>query len=305
MYHYVRPSNAELPYFSHLHIEDFTKQLDYFEKRYGFLSKDDFLLSLKTGVPGDGVVLTFDDGFKDHYKYVLPYLRKRDLWGIFYVPTGIYHSGKLLDVHRIHMLLGKYGGYKILNSLKNIVSEDMLSHKHVEEFKIQTYNKQNNDDYTNIVKRILNYFISYKYRKVVIDKLMCIFLSDERDISNLFYMSSEEICQMQTSGMIIGSHTVNHLVMSKLKKEEQEKEIIDSFNFLDKITGGLTFKTFCYPYGGFHSFTKDTEDLLEKNDCLFSFNVEPKDIDSFHLKNRLQAMPRYDCSDFPHGLVRV
>lgn len=101
MYHYVRQNDPELPYFQHLHLEDFEKQLDFFSEQFGFLSKADFLQSLETGTPKDGVVLTFDDGFKDHYQYVLPCLRERGLWGIFYIPTGFYHSGKLLDVHRL------------------------------------------------------------------------------------------------------------------------------------------------------------------------------------------------------------
>lgn len=304
MYHYVRPTNPELPYLRHLHLEDFKKQLDYFAEQYGFCSMVDFLRSIKTGIPKTGVILTFDDGFSDHYQYVWPCLQERGLWGIFYIPTGPYHSAKLLDVHRIHMLLGKHGGHMICDALKDIVSEDMLSHAHVVEFRTLTYSRQKNDDYSNLVKRILNYYISYDYRQRVIDDLMSMFLPDERILTGQFYMSTEEIRQMQATGMIIGSHAVNHPVMSKLTTDNQEKEIKESFNFLEQITDGLTLRTFCYPYGGFYSFTEDTEKLLEDNGCLFSFNVESRDIDAFSLKNRLQALPRYDCNEFPYGSVR-
>lgn len=304
MYHYVRPSDAELPYLRYLHIEDFKKQLDYFAEQYGFLSKAEFLRSLETGVSKAGVVLTFDDGFRDHYQYVWPCLRERDLWGVFYIPTGVYHSGKMLDVHRIHMLLGKYEGQMIFDALKSIVSEHMLSHEHIEEFRTLTYSRQKNDEYTNLVKRTLNYFISYEYREAVIDELVRRFLPDERALTSRFYMSIEEVRRMQTAGMIIGSHTVSHPVMSKLTKEEQQKEITESFDFLERITGGLTLKTFCYPYGGFYSFTEDTEKLLKENGCVFSFNVESRDIDGLDLKNRVQALPRYDCNQFPYGSVR-
>lgn len=304
MYHYVRPSDPELPYFRHLHVEDFKKQLDYFAKHYGFLSKAEFLRSLETGVPKVGVILTFDDGFRDHYEYVWPCLRERGLWGIFYIPTGVYHNGEMLDVHRVHVLLGKYGGKVIFDALKSIVSERMLSHGHVKEFRTLTYQGQKNDDYTNIVKRTLNYFISYEYRKPILDELVREFLPDERVLTSRFYMSAEEIRQLAAAGMIIGSHTVSHPVMSKLSREEQEKEISESFKFLDLITGGLTVKTFCYPYGGFYSFNQDTEELLKDSGCLFSFNVESRDVDGFDLKNRAQALPRYDCNQFPHGTVR-
>src|SRR5512141_2911835 len=135
MYHYVRPSDPELPYFRHLDFEDFQKQLDYFDDHFGYVPYADFLQSLSAGEPTQGVVLTFDDGFKDHYQYVFPHLRERGLWGIFYVPTGVYGQGKLLDVHRIHMLLGKYGGKTIFEALQCFITSDMLSHNHVEEFR--------------------------------------------------------------------------------------------------------------------------------------------------------------------------
>ena len=75
----------------------------------------------------------------------------------------------------------------------------------------------------------------------------------------------------------------------------------ESFSVLSKITDKQKIKTFCYPYGGFHSFTKVTEDILEKNDVDFSFNVEPRDIPRHGCNLNLQALPRFDCNFFPHG----
>ena len=43
MYHYVREFNSKFPYFRYLDINNFEKQLDYFEQRYGFVSKEEWL----------------------------------------------------------------------------------------------------------------------------------------------------------------------------------------------------------------------------------------------------------------------
>jgi peptidoglycan/xylan/chitin deacetylase (PgdA/CDA1 family) len=227
------------------------------------------------------------------------------MWGIFYVPTGVYQTDKLLDVHRIHMLLGKNGGQPILNELLKLINDDMLSHKHIEEFRTLTYSNQWNDSPTVSVKRILNFFIDYRYRENVLDVLMNKFFPNERELKNSFYLTPDEIMRLHQAGMIVGSHSVNHRVMSKLSKEDQALEIRSSFDFLDRVTGGLPIRTFCYPYGGFHSFTKETEDLLTENGCAFSFNVEPRDISENDLKDRPQALPRYDCNSFPHGECRT
>lgn len=304
MYHYVRPFDKEFPNFNNLHIDDFIKQLDYFEKEYGFVSKEEFINCFTTGKPSKGVVLTFDDGLYCHFDYVFKELKKRNLWGIFYIPTQPYMEGKLLDVHRTHLLLGKHDSKKIFSYLEKIIDNSFFDMSKIQEFKKFTYETQENDQYTLLVKRILNYFISYKYREEILNKLMNHFIPNENEILKSFYLTPSQIKQIHDAGMIIGSHTVNHPVMSRLDDMEQNFQILESFNFLEGIVKTFHQKTFCYPYGGFHSFTKETENILIKNKCLYSFNVEQRDIESHDLTNRQQALPRYDCNQFKYGQVR-
>lgn len=304
MYHYVRPFNSEYPNLNNLHIDDFIKQLDYFEKKFGFISKEDFIECFKTGNPVKGIVLTFDDALFCHYDYVFKELKKRNLWGIFYIPTQPYIEQKIIDVHRIHLLLGKYNSKKIFSFLEKIIDNSFFDKNKINEFKEFTYTTQKNDQYTLLTKRILNYFISYNYREDVINKLMNHFIPNEKEILQSFYLSPSQIKEMHDEGMIIGSHTVNHPVMSRLPEEDQENQIINSFSYLEEIVGIFHHKTFCYPYGGFHSFTKKTEEILFNQNCQYSFNVEQRDIEESDLKNRPQALPRYDCNQFKYGQVR-
>jgi hypothetical protein len=203
------------------------------------------------------------------------------------------------------MLIGRLGGEAILNSLLDNISDEMLSHQHVREFHEQTYRAQTNDDFTNQVKRTLNFFIDYRYREQVIDSLMVKYFPDERELARRFYLTEAEMREMTATGMLIGSHTVNHLCMSKLDVEDQRREIDESFQFLEGVIGSSDLKTFCYPYGGFHSFTADTERLLNEAGCAFSFNVECRDIEPNDLRERKQALPRYDCNFFPFGTSRA
>lgn len=305
MYHYIRPESEGMPFFRHLELDDFCRQLDYFAEHYGFVGKEEFLETIDSGQSSsDGVVLTFDDGLSDHYDHVLPELKRRGLWGIFYVPTLMYTSRQLLDVHRIHVLLGTHGGATIFNVLQDVINDGMLSHDHVPEFRKLTYSRQKNDESTTLVKRILNYYISYDFRETVLDCLMERFFPGERDLVSEFYMTPQRIREMQDAGMIIGSHSVSHPVFSKLDDAAQRRELEDSFSFLDEVTGRLSVRTFCYPYGGFHTFTATTELLLGELHCRFSFNVEARDIGEADLTGRIQALPRYDCNLFPHGSVR-
>jgi peptidoglycan/xylan/chitin deacetylase (PgdA/CDA1 family) len=305
MYHYVREADPKLPYFKHLHIEDFRKQLDYFQKELGFVPKEDFLNSFKTGIPVSGVILTFDDGFSDHYQHVLPELIKRNLWGIFYIPYKASERKRMFGAHIIHLLLGTFGGQKVLEQLSKVVTKEMLSFEHVEEFRTLTYKKLTDDHAFTETKRILNFYIDEKYREKIIDKLMKIFFKDEKSMARNFYMNEREIRELSRAGMMIGAHTVNHPVMSKLNRGEQEKEILPCFEFIEKTLGKNTRRTYCHPYGGHFSFNANTEDILNKSGCLFSFNVEPRDIEEKDLRGNRQALPRYDCNMFPYGQVRT
>lgn len=300
MYHYVRMPDAAYPYFRFLHFDDFKKQLDYFSQNFLILHPS-VLNEQKTT---NGIILTFDDGVKDHIDFVLPELQKRNLSAIFYISTGVYDKNKLLDVHRLHVLLGKFGGKHIYDTLQNYLKDEMLIDTHVDEFKRLTYNRQLNDEYTLLAKRIINYFISYDYREWIMDRVMEDLVKDEEKLFWEFYLSEKDIQQMQDAGMIIGSHTVNHKVMSKLSFEEQDIEICNSFSTLEQITDGLPVRTFCYPYGGYHTFTEETEKLLEQHNSSFAFNVEPRDIELKDMLYRRQALPRYDCNLFPYGKIR-
>lgn len=304
MYHYVRPSHPDLPYFKHLHIDDFRRQLDYFAAEYGFVPRDEFLATLEgTAVPASGVVLSFDDGLIDHYRYVLPELEQRNLWGLFYIPTGVYARRKLLDVHRIHCLLGRFGGQAMLDALGELVSDDMLSHSHVDEFRERTYARQDNDAATAEFKRILNYYLSYDFREQVLDTLMARFFCEEELIDE-YYIPRDRLAEFEERQMLLGGHSVSHRVFSRLSRAEQQHEIQECFEFLESATGGLKLRSFCYPYGGFHSFNATTEELLQAAGCRFSLNVEPRDAEAADFRTRPQAIPRYDCNAFPYGRCR-
>ncbi len=304
MYHYVRPFDPIMPNLASLELDDFKRQLDYFQDSFGFVEKEEFLESFNSGKTSEGVILTFDDGLYCHYHHVYKELKERGLWGIFYIPAFPYLKNKILDVHRTHLLLGKYSSKEVFDHLNAIVDESLFDKSKLNEFKTLTYDTQINDQYTLLVKRLLNYFIAYEHRNEVLNHLISNFFPEEESLIQDFYLKEKEMVEMHQGGMLIGSHTVNHPVMSRLSNQEQQFEINESFAHLDKVLGTLEVKTFCYPYGGGHSFTHETEQELNNFGCLFSFNVEQRDITSKDLLQRPQALPRYDCNQFKYGQIR-
>jgi peptidoglycan/xylan/chitin deacetylase (PgdA/CDA1 family) len=298
----VRNYKAEIPGLNFLHIKDFSKQLDYFSREFGFIEKQTFFNSvIKDRTSRKGVVLTFDDGLRDHVDFVFPELKKRGLWGIFYIPGFVYQNRQMLPVQRIQYLLAKYGGTKVLLSIKELKTilkeENILEKIHAEKI----YESHDDDEDSIQVKSLVNYFLDSKLKKVISIKLMEFFEESEQGLIDQFYLSPKEIKFMHDEGMVIGSHGMTHEPMINLTPKQSDKEIKNSFNVLENITGPIKNRTFCYPHGLPHTFSKETEVLLEKNKVEFSFAVESRDVTDRDLNFQRQSLPRYDCNEFQHG----
>ena len=59
--------------------------------------------------------------------------------GIFYIPTRPLTKKKFLDVHRIHLLCGKFNGEILLDKLLSIIDNKMIPDNKIQEFRDMTY----------------------------------------------------------------------------------------------------------------------------------------------------------------------
>jgi peptidoglycan/xylan/chitin deacetylase (PgdA/CDA1 family) len=295
MYHYVRPDDSTFPFFNNLGVDVFCKQLDFFNKEYGFLSKDEYMNSIREGRNVEGVVLTFDDGFRDHYQYVLPELEKRGLWGIFYIATGIYGGKKkqLLDVHRVHFLRGRYGAKKILEELESLITDEMIDRGNIEKFRKNIYTSNLYKDEEKRLRELLNYLIKYRYRNEILDKLMLKFF-DEEKLYEEAYLHKNELISLVEHGNIVGSHTYSHKVLSRLTYKEQFDEIKRSFDDLDFLVE-QNYKSFCYPHGYKGTYDNRTIEILKELEvddaCVFDNKVHNNPNSKFEIS-------RIDCNNF-------
>jgi peptidoglycan/xylan/chitin deacetylase (PgdA/CDA1 family) len=303
MYHYVQEYNTDLPYFSFLDFTDFQRQLDYFQGNFGFVTRQEWMqfVSGERIDLSSKVLLTFDDGLQCHYHYVFPELIKRGLWAIFYVSTTPLTKKIILDVHLIHLLLGRFDSSDVLSKLLLLIDDQMITDQKIKEFREDTYSRQNNTDETRLVKRILNYYIDYQYRNKILSDLLVHF--NFYPDPNGFYLSGDHLLEMDASGMIIGSHSHSHLLLSKLTKKEQFSEIKESISFFQSSKLKETISTYCHPYGGRHSYNKDTINILDELGIKYSFDVNPRDISILDLLESKQFLPRYDCNQFPFGQI--
>ncbi len=93
MYHYVRNYNKNQKYFHFIDKKKFISQIDKYSNK--IVNNEKQIIGTT-----DKILLTFDDGLKDHY-FVAKELKKRNLTGIFFIPSLPYENGKILNVHLV------------------------------------------------------------------------------------------------------------------------------------------------------------------------------------------------------------
>lgn len=303
MYHYVREFDDKLPGLRFLHLDSFRRQLDHLEEAYGFVSKADweaFTRSGRASALQGKVVLTFDDGLACHYRYVFPELVRRGLWGFFFVSSGPYQLGQMLDVHKIHVLCARHGPAELDAARRSLVPQEVIPFQEREAFRRETYAMQSESEQILMFKRTLNYYVQEERRSEIIEAIGTV-LGESFSASG-YYVSLEQLREMSRAGMVVGAHSVNHRVMSKLSAQEQRRELEVSLGFLREVNGQAPL-TYCHPYGGFHTFNEDTLTILASLGVQLAFNVEPRELSEQDWSSQRMALPRFDCNRFPHGQV--
>ena len=303
MYHYVRDfPNTKYPAIKGLLTNQFRGQLAYLKKHYTFVTIEDCLNSLynETNLPANACLLTFDDGYIDHFVTVFPILNENKIQGSFFPPAKAILNDEVLDVNKIHFILAS--AYKDLDQLMGDI------YTCLDKYRFQYKLKSNSFYYSKLaikdrfdladvvfIKRLLQVELEENLRKLIADELFNKYVTeDEKSFSRELYMDLDQIKCMVQSGMYIGSHGFDHYWLNKLPYERQELEIDKSLKFLGLVNASTENWVMCYPYG---IYNDSLIEIIKKKGCSFAFTTKV-DIANFSKKNAY-TLERLDTNDLP------
>ena len=300
MYHYVRPiSGSKYPSIKGLELNGFKRQLDFLQENYTIVTSDEVNNAfLKNKIlPTNACWLTFDDGFKDHIKYVMPELLSRNLSGAFFPASSSVKKSKLLNVHSIqHILCCSDDIKSIILDLNNLCkhygyNEDQINIAY-KKYAIKT----NLDDADTIyVKRMLQHVLNDELKNEITTQLFKKYVGEPiLEFSKNLYMNIDEIIQMRKNGMYIGSHGTEHYWLNKVSETMQRKDIKESIEFLEEIGTPTSNWIMCYPYGGYNDKTLS---IVKENGASLGVTTEKGNAIIGNV-NPL-TLPRMDTNDFP------
>lgn len=301
MYHYVRDlSHSRYPEIKGMTVEAFKQQLDFFEANFNIVTMEDVIdaVNTKNPLPDNALLLTFDDGYADHFDYVFPILNNRGHQGSFFIPGKTFTDHKLLDVNKIHYILASADMtelYKDVLDLMNFYRGKEFDYPDNREL-LEQYEVASRLDPKEVifVKRMLQTVLPEKVRGIISSDLFEKYVGiSEEKLAYELYLTEDQIENMHKNGMFIGLHGYDHYWLGNLDTEQMKQDISLAKDALDKYIDSKNW-VMNYPYG---SCNDEVIKYIKSEGATLGM-ITKVDIADLDRDNRFM-LPRLDCIDFP------
>ncbi len=184
----------------------------------------------RQSLPARSACITFDDGYADNATNALPILDSHDVPATFFVATGYLNGGRMWNDTIIEAIRGTSEAELQLDNIgAGVLPTGCTAEKR------QT------------IERLISLI---KYRSIrERDEIAAVVAGVSRSrLPDDLMMSDGQVRQLQDAGMTIGAHTVDHPILSLCDPAEAKRQIGDSRDHLQELTGEKV-TLFAYPNG--------------------------------------------------------
>lgn len=301
MYHYVRDlHNSRYPEIKGMDYPLFKEQIAFFGQNFNVVTMEEVIHAWNDGgvLPENAMLLTFDDGYIDHYTYVFPVLKEHHMQGSFFIPGKTVTENVLLDVNKIHFTLASADVDVLLKDLF-----DQLEYyrkagaplpSNEELFARYAIANRFDKKETVFIKRILQTEIEEGLRHKISGHLYKKYVAVPEEIfAGELYMNRDQIRCMKNEGMFIGIHGYDHNRLAALPEEKMKKDIDKALEAMDEFIDQKEW-VFNYPYG---SFNDQIKNYAARKGCRLGMSTQVQIADL--MTHDKYSVPRLNCNDFP------
>ncbi len=245
---------------SRIHVDDFVLHMKYLARHFKLISLETMLSELRDGKDDpESMVVTFDDGYYGVKAHALPVMQSLSIPATVFIVTDfarsredfrLFHFDEIEVAFRLAEvpvlnLEAEGEGIWQLNPLKTKVECMKQLKKRLK--KLPDSERQ-------------------KLQRLILERLE---VSPEQALryaatkEKYRTMSWDEVREARSAGLSFGSHTCTHRVLSKLDRDELERELYDSFACVRRELD-MDSVPFAYPYGGREHIGWGTPELVEQ-----------------------------------------
>jgi peptidoglycan/xylan/chitin deacetylase (PgdA/CDA1 family) len=231
---YHRVGVEGVPVYSTLEPRIFEAQMRYLRRHYRVLSLADLLCEIDrptSTVPA--VVVTFDDGYRDLFEYAFPVLRKYEIPATVFAIAHAIETGWAPWYDRLFLALWVHPARSLTVEL------DLPTVFHLENPAARLAATE------HIVRWLRTRPDSFR-------REFCADLANRLPVPEQCLqgrmLTWEQLRIMQDHGVVCGSHTLTHPVLSQVDREERLRELRDSRILLERQLG-RPVTDFAFPFG--------------------------------------------------------
>ena len=264
-----------------------------FEEHLKFYKKYFHLVSLEEYYTGQfnkdrfNICITFDDGYANNLKYVLPLMEKYQVPVCFFI-TAIRKAGYDILWNDFLGIVTKYGPEQLMYQNKQFRKDKFGRYASVETgITLVDYLKEN----------------GFSKKEEMIRQLKPLFKPGTHEDDYWLQMTEEEIKKLSTSKFAtIGSHGYFHNRMDKLPIESATEEMRVSKQFLEGITG-KEITSFAFPYGNYSRSIVEVAKKIGYKQLLAMDFFYQEDSNDPALRERLTVNPFISVNNQMHAIV--
>ena len=265
VYHYLRNTCNLNKGIHPIDWYTFSNQIDYLKQKNSILSLsnnfEEFLESYNLDVNKKKYLITFDDGLKEHFE-AAKLLKNKNIKGIFAIIGCTIFEKKIPLVHKLHWLRSILKPYIFRKELESILGRSLNSDGDI----VKKAKKMHihDDDETATLKYNLNFILDYYELDFATSLIIKNYIDSEELFCKKYFLSIDEIININKMGHEISWHTNFHMPMTKLDDQEILNDLNLGFDFLNKINKNNK-KHLCYPYGRFDAIPFNKMEVISSN----------------------------------------
>jgi peptidoglycan/xylan/chitin deacetylase (PgdA/CDA1 family) len=251
-------------------VSQFKRQLQVVRKHYRFISNQELLHALRTGepLPELAVLVTFDDGFRNNLTHAVPVLKQLGIPAVFFVATGYIGANDVLWPHLLDELVLTWPYQTIPGpngTMATLPTAPALKNRFAEQLR-NTCLELADEDRRSYVEAIA------RDHSIQLDARL-------RELNT--FLSWDEVRTLACQRFAIGSHTVNHPILTRLTGSRLHAELSESKATIEQEIGEAC-DCIAYPNGGAHDYSTSVTDAAHETGYLAGFTLCGRACDPHH-----------------------
>jgi peptidoglycan/xylan/chitin deacetylase (PgdA/CDA1 family) len=216
-------------------------QLDFLESHYTVLPLSTIESHLREGrpLPRSTAAITIDDGYSDFYDVAWPALRRRKLPATVFVVTDFVDRKRWIWTDKLPFLLSRTHAGDLAVDVAGHSISGVLSGESRRRLLASRINGVLKDQPDGVKDRLIDEIAA-----------QCVVNLPSQPPGDSGSCTWEQLREMESTGIEIGSHTVTHPVLTRVAADRLRHELEQSRSRLEDMLGHPV-TMFCYPNGAY------------------------------------------------------